>query len=300
MTKFEITGSRYHSKASEKYVDVIFDYDGNIKYETSIPVEYRRTGTSIEDADVDDYLLKIYDEVNPKNWNKWKESQIEFWDSKAGAGITKSFFDKLSKNFDWCCVSCVLPSNPNWARRIQDLKEFGYTIATNTRRPCLTCKKNTTQLILSPIMRGGVTGYETWSSELRNKIITTLKAFDAYEGKFTKKEGLLPDHKFPEIRWDQETKRHSIEHLTETDICRDFQLLSNRRNQQKREICRTCYQTGYRGTIYGIPFFYSGNSIWDENIPQKGKSAEAGCIGCAWYDIDKWRNELIKKINDKS
>lgn len=300
MTKFKNSGSRYHSKASEKYVDVTFYYDGNVEFETSIPIEYRRTGTLIEDADVDVYLLKIYDEVNPKNWEEWNKSQTEFWASKAGAGVTKSFFDELCKNFSWCCVSCTLPSNPNWARRIQDLKEFGYTIATNTNRPCSKCKKNTTQLILSPIKRGGVTGYETWSPELRNKIISTLKAFDAYEGKLMRKEGLLPDHKFPEIRWDLETKRHSLEHLTEEDIRKDFQLLSNQRNQQKREVCRACYQTGSRGIVHGIPFFYSGGPNWDEKIPKTGKGAEKGCVGCAWYDIDKWRNELTKKLNSNN
>lgn len=111
-----------------------------------------------------------------------------------------------------------------------------------------------------------------------------------------KKEGLLPDHKFSEIRWNDETKRETLENLTDREILRDFQLLSNQRNQQKREICRNCYQTGKRGTIYGIPFFYEGTENWDSSIPKNGKSAEKGCIGCAWYDIERWRQELIKKL----
>ena len=35
---------------------------------------------------------------------------------------------------------------------------------------------------------------------------------------------------------------------------------------------------------------------WDSSIPKNGKSAEKGCIGCAWYDIERWRQELIKKL----
>ncbi|MDR2658404.1 MAG: hypothetical protein LBC27_00225 [Spirochaetaceae bacterium] len=106
----------------------------------------------------------------------------------------------------------------------------------------------------------------------------------------------MPDHKFPEIRWDDETRRGSLEGLSDTEIKNDFQLLTNQRNQQKREICRNCYQTGKRGMIYGIPYFYRGDATWDKDIPQRGKEAEKGCIGCAWYDIEYWRQELIKRL----
>ena len=38
---------------------------------------------------------------------------------------------------------------------IQDLKEFGYTIATDLARYCPNCGRNTSQRMLLPIMRGG-------------------------------------------------------------------------------------------------------------------------------------------------
>jgi len=287
---------RYHTKASEKYIDVIFVYEKEPPYNCSVPIEYRRTGTEIEDNDIDEYLNEVYEKICPKNWEQWKKEQKEFWEEKPGATITKGFFDVLTEKFDWNCVSCTLPQNPNWARRIQDLKEFGYTIATDTKRYCQKCKKNTTQLLLLPLPRGGITGYEIWSKQLREHIIKLLKTYDAYEAKVTKKEGLLPDHKFPEIRWDEETRRNSLENLSEKEIMDDFQLLTNQRNQQKREICRYCYQTGQRGLIFGIPYFYKGTMDWDKHIPQRGKEAEKGCIGCAWYDIERWRKELIKKL----
>lgn len=299
MIQIEQLGKREHTKASEAYIDVIFRYDVKKELKTSVPIQYRRTGTDINVLDnkaIDSYLSKVYDEVNPVNWNNWRKEQSEFWSEKAGAGVTKSFFDKLSENFDYCCVNCKLPNNPNWARRIQDLKEFGYTIGTKLSEYCPHCKKNTTHLILLPLKRGGITGYETWSSELRKKIVSLLKSYDVFEAKQVRKEGLLPDHKFSEIRWDEETKRESLENLTNEEILRDFQLLSNQRNQQKREVCRNCYQTGKRGIIYGIPFFYEGTENWDESIPKSGKEAEKGCVGCAWYDIEKWRQELIKQL----
>lgn len=299
MDLIKVLSKRSHSKASEKYVDVVFTYD-EFKFETSIPYEYRRTGTSIEEAKIDNYLGQIYEEVSPKNWDTWKKEQIGFWLEKPGATVTKSFFDILSSKFDWCCVTCNLPQNPNWARRVQDLKEFGYTLATNTNRACKSCKRNSTQLILVPIKRGGITGYEVWSPSLRKRILSLLNNFDAYEGKISRPESLLPDHKFPEIRWDAKTKRHNLETLTDEEIIRDFQLITNQRNQQKREVCRSCYQTSNRGMLYGIRFFYSGGETWDPKIPKNGKEAEAGCKGCGWYDINLWRSEIIKKIEQSN
>ena len=117
---------RNHSKASEEYIDVIFNYPNGFSYSISVPTQYRRTGTEIGAEDVDEYLEKIYKEVDPSNWDKWKSDQDIFWNSeKPGATVTRSFFDILSKNFNWCCATCDLPANPNFARRIQDLKEYG-------------------------------------------------------------------------------------------------------------------------------------------------------------------------------
>ena len=87
--------------------------------------------------------------------------------------------------------------------------------------------------------------------------------------------------------------------MTDEEIIRKFQLLDNQRNQQKREICRRCFQEGKRGSIYGINFYYKGTSKWDSNIPTIGKEAEAGCEGCPWYDIELWRKKLNDLISTK-
>ena len=89
------------------------------------------------------------------------------------------------------------------------------------------------------------------------------------------------------------------DNMTDDEIRAKFQLMTNQRNQQKREVCRNCFQTGKRGTIYGISYFYEGNENWDKTIPPKGKEAEQGCIGCPWYDIQKWKEHLKQLINKK-
>ena len=287
---------RSHPKASERYIDVVFEFDQSRRLETSVPIQYRRTGTDIADGEIDTYLETVCREVHPDGWGNWRRDQESFWKEKPSARVTKSFFDPLAKNFEWCCVVCALPSNSNFARRIQDIKEFGYTLSTNTKRLCSNCSRNTTHIILLPLKRGVASGYELWTPAVRAKIMKVLGNFDAYEAKVVRKEGLLPDHKFPEIRWDEQTKRDSLAGLSEVEIRRDFQLLNNQRNQQKREVCRQCYQTGVRGQIYGVNYFYEGNQNWDPSIPIVGKAAEAGCIGCGWYDINKWRAALNQRL----
>ncbi len=286
-----------HRKASEAYVHVEFTYEDRV-WDGWVPTEYRRTGISLKDEnELNAYLNAIYEEMRTERLEAWKAEQEKFWaEEKPKAATTKEFFDALSEG-GWKCVDCDLPHNPNWARRVQDLKEFGYTIATDTNRFCQKCGKNKTHLLLLPIRRGASqgNGYETWSPALRKRIVAVLNGIDVYEN--TKNPNCLPDHKFSEIRWDEFTKASDLEQMTDAQIKAKFQLLTNQRNLQKREVCRTCYQTGKRGVIFGIPFFYEGSEKWDDAIPKTGKEAEKGCIGCPWYDIDRWRKELIKVLN---
>lgn len=293
----KILGRHNHSKASEEYVDVIFHYKED-DWKGWVPIVYRRTGLDLKtDDEINKYLNKVYEELDPKNHIQWSIEQIEFWETKPNASVTQSFYCALSDG-NWHCVNCELPNNPNWARRIQDLKEFGYTIATDTKRYCNKCKANKTHLIMLPLKRLSIegNGYETWSPALRKKIVKLLNEYDVYENRYN--PNCLPDHKFSEIRWDENTKEKNLDDMSDEEIKAKFQLLTNQRNQQKREVCRDCYQTGKRGILYGIPFFYKGNEYWDSNIPRKGKNAEKGCIGCGWYDIEEWRKKLIELIEN--
>lgn len=294
MSQIEIHGHRSHLKASEEYVDVTFRYKGGKKWVGSIPIKYRRTGLELTSQDdIEKHLEYCHGFCDPSKFRVWLKNQDTFWKSKQSAAITKSFFDALS-NFQWCCVGCSLPKNPNWARRTQDLKEFGYTLATDTSRFCKSCDRNNTHLLLVPIPRGSVSGYETWTPATRARIVKLLGSYDVYEGK--QASHILPDHKFPEIRWDTATRRAALDELTDLEIRNDFQLMTNQRNQQKREVCRLCYQTGRRGFPFGIEFFYHGESTWPATTPRVGKVAETGCEGCGWYDMEKWRQALKAKL----
>lgn len=291
MKNIQVIGERFHAKASEAYFDVIFYYpDLNKKWDGSIPWQYRRTGVYAETQEQKQEVLNsAYDAMRPEKAKIWLLEQKDFWD-KSDKAVTRPFFEVL-KSSEWTCQSCQFPPNPNPARRIQDIKEMGYTLATHTSRYCKKCQKNRTQFILLKLPRGGTSGYETWSSQLRKRILVVLKYWDAYE-RCVRMTSLLPDHKFPEIRWDPNTKEKNPDDMSEAEIKAKFQLLSNQRNQQKREVCRTCFQTNRRGTPHGIKFFYQGDQNWPNGVPKIGKAAEKGCVGCGWYDLDKWHEKL--------
>jgi hypothetical protein len=118
---------RSHQKASEDYVDVTFKYPNTVTWTGSIPVRYRRLGIELTTSEqIAAHLEFCYRYCDPATRRNWVQEQVPFWSARTKASVTKGFFDALA-TFEWSCVNCDLPPNPNWARRIQDLKEFGYT-----------------------------------------------------------------------------------------------------------------------------------------------------------------------------
>jgi hypothetical protein len=276
-----------HTKASESYVEVTIIQKNGFSWNGLIPYYYRRTGLLLEtEQELAAYLIEIKPYFTKETIVNWINEEIELWNTVfVSRTVTKPFFDALS-TLKW---TSDFPQNNNPQRRLQDIKEMGYTISTRRIG-------QKTERLLVPIPRGLQTGYETFSQKFKNKAIKALNSLNVYELSSANKAGLLPDHKFPEIRWDAETLAENPEDMSETEIKNKFQLLDNQRNQQKREVCRKCFQTGKRGIIFGIPFFYEGSESWASDIPKVGKVAEQGCVGCAWYDIGKWRLELNKLI----
>ncbi len=283
---------RHHNKASEAYVDIEARIDGKIR-EISVPVNYRRTGLDADTrSDCENIIRAAIESFNSKDLTKWKGDAKRYWDS-SNKRVTRPFFDALlGKLAQWVCQRCELPENPNFARRIQDIKEAGFTLSTETARRCTSCGQSASHYMLLPVPQGNAHGYETFSKVLRNRIMKVLKSYDAYEDSIRPSASLLPDHKFSEIRWSEDTREENPDDMAEERIREKFQLVTNQRNQQKREACRECFQTGIRGTPFGIDFYYEGGHKWPPNLPRQGREAEAGCVGCGWYDLKEWRESL--------
>lgn len=277
-----------NNKASESYVKTRFIQDDGFTWETYVPYIDRRSALNIiTEKNLAEYLISLKPYFTLQSMRSWKKKELKR--GLIGGDVTPEFFKVLlsfKEEFE------RFPSNPNPARRIQDIKDAGYTIASIPRKKGL---KGFNRILL-PIPLNAKMEYETFSPQFKARVIRLLKGKNAFEAKETAKNALIPDHKFSEVRWDDATKAENTMDMTDSEIIQKFQLLDNQRNQQKREICRKCYQEGTRGTIYGINFFYKGSNMWDNSIPTKGKAAENGCEGCPWYDIEKWRRILNEKI----
>lgn len=283
-SNIEVSEFIENNKASEAYIRTTFIQDDGFEWKTVVPYIDRRAGLNISsEEDLAGYLQSIKCYFSEDAMKKWKRQE-----QKRGlieGSVTPKFFKVLlsfKEEFE------RLPNNPNSARRIQDIKDAGYTLASVPRgKGQLGFSR-----ILLPLPLHTETGYETFTPQFKARVIRLLQERNAFEARTTAKKALIPDHKFSEVRWDDNTKVENSMDMTDEEIIQKFQLLDNQRNQQKREVCRQCFQNGKRGTIYGIEFFYKGNENWDITIPAKGKVAEKGCIGCPWYDIEEWRKQL--------
>ena len=287
----------HNSKSSESYIRVEFEFDDGEKWDAVIPYVYRRSGLNLtSETDIADYLVSVKpyfrrdarESWRRKEWAKWKSTMDAAKDPESL--VTINFFKTLLSfkeeinNF---------PANSNPQRRFQDIKDKGYTVAI------YPIGNRQYGKMLLPIPLYEEMGYETFTPQFKARVIRLLKGINAFEAKQTPIRALIPDHKFSEVRWDEDTKGENPDSMTDEEIIKKFQLLDNQRNQQKREICRKCFQTGKRGKIFGIDYYVQGTDTWDSSIPTTGKDAEKGCLGCPWYDIEEWRrniNELIKNI----
>ena len=277
-----------NNKASENYVRTTFVQDNGFRWDTVVPYVDRRAGMNIEtEEELAEYLISIKPYFRKDAMENWKKQELKR--GLIGGSVTPLFFDVLlsfKEEFE------RFPMNPNSARRIQDIKDAGYTLASVPRPGGLKGNNR----ILLPLPLHAEMGYETFTPQFKARVIRLLRERNAFEARVTAKKALIPDHKFSEVRWDDETKAENSMEMTDAEIIQKFQLLDNQRNQQKREICRRCFQEGIRGTIYGIHYFYEGDENWDPSIPKVGKAAEKGCIGCPWYDIELWRKMLNKEL----
>lgn len=281
---------RSNRPACEEYILTRYVIDG-FKIETMIPYVYRRSHMELttEEA-VANYLNELKPNFTRENVSNWYKEELDKISEKDGTYA--AFLRILLSSYGKEILQNKFPQNNNAQKIFQTIKDNGFIVSI------LRGNKSNgryTRYWILPLPLITETKYENMSKLFVQKAIKCLGGVNVYEGKKTK--GLLPDHKFSEIRWDRDTPEENSLDMSEADIRQKFQLLDTQRNQQKREVCRNCFQNGIRGSIYGIKFYYAGNEYWDESIPKTGKEAEKGCIGCPWYDIAKWREELHKIIS---
>lgn len=278
-----------YTKLKQKIVKTTFVQDDDFQFTTYVPYIDMNKGVNNLTIDAISKYLKSIKKYFTRQWiEKWKSEQEEKLQTEfAHREATKSFL-KLH-------LSLKLESNElgnkNHASRRRDLRKLGYTITS------IHIKDVGYSYIMLPLPTHPESKYEKVPENITQTLARLKRYIEAYSGERMDKDFLLADHKFPESRWDENTPKENNPTMLDEDILKKFQLLDNASNLRKKQMCESCAESGIRPSIYGIAFFYKGNKQWDDAIPTRGPGAEKGCIGCPWYDIEKWKKELNKQIN---
>lgn len=280
-----------HKKASERYV--IISIRSNVtEKEWYLPYYYRRTNVRIDKVkDLVSFVLRCKPILTELGISTFVSEIRPMARAIIGHGssVTYPIFMQLLNNCGkWVWNKAF--DNPNPQRRIQDIKEMGFTLATKIE------DRKTFHMLL-PFSLVKAPTYETIPTKIRKEIFAALDGIDAYSGK-PASISVLPDHKFPEIRWEKETAESNA-NLTPAMMREKFQLVPESVNQMKREVCRKCFQSGIRGKLNGIDYFYHWGEKWPAHVPTTGVVAKVGCVGCFWYDMMEWRRSLNKFIKER-
>ena len=209
---------------------------------------------------------------------------------------------KMMSDLKWHCTKCELKSGQakTWQTWRQE-KGIQIDVDKNgkwdPRIYCPNCKRKTVHRkfkslkILEVVkLRAGI------SKKFAKKVKGIYKNEDAvFLRKFSPNQ-LEIDHKFPQVRWNNNEDKNNV-NMTEKEIKDKFILLTRSNNLLKSRHCERCYKTGKRGNFPGIFFWFKGSEKWDKKIDKYDKK---GCDGCFWFNPYKWREELnkiIKKIS---
>jgi hypothetical protein len=285
-------------KTNDVFKEVEFTY-GKIKWVGVLPKQLVKQGLELSEQEFENQLEENFQLLNPKNKKTWIKESDKKWPSK-NSETYKVLYALYSGQ--WECRVCgpVPKVNPQPAARLGALKKKCYIIVYKMRS-CSICSKKTMHDIL--IMLPEIEKRFLHGNELRKPMSEVLKSRIKKELGYKEvcfnvtrsPVELIIDHKFPSQRW-QFPETDNPNDMSLKLIKEKFQLLSNQTNMWKSRYCDNCVKTGKRGEFMGIKWFYQGNENWQGNTPHD----ENGCIGCPWYDLEQWKDKLLKKINEKS
>ena len=284
-----------NSFSSETYVGVQFHMQEQIYW---IPISGHRYNFDYNSSNISaikEYLYTIAPYFEPEAITDWY-TNIENIYSDLLSKTEMIFLKELTTQYGICRhCSQVYIDNPNAQAVIKQLKDKGFYIAS-LQVSCPKAKRKKTYDYLLPIPPSELTQRtEKIPEETKQQMIQIYKGINSYTN--TTDKSILPDHRFPEIRWGANPVISDNKNLSDEEVVKKFQPLNNKFNLMKKEACKKCYASDIRQYPYGIKFFYYGEEKWNESIPKDGPEAEKGCVGCGWYDLIKWKEEMNKKIN---
>lgn len=294
-------------KMPDIFLTVEFSYPKCGKYETCVPIYERYQGidyTNSKKEDVVDWIESCYEQMAPTNSGVWNSGEAKYWKTK-NAEQAKPLFDVLNKEdkyhlTEWLCRQCtdISAVNSQAASRIRALKQqHGYHIATK-KCFCNVCNKITPHDMLLRIgkMKSGAKDKKSMPNSLKKRIKKLFAYTDAcFNVTYPESSNaFIIDHKFPATRWAAgETTNYTS--MSDEEITKKFQLLTNQTNMQKDRYCERCFEKGVRGDFFGIKWYPDGDEKWRG----ANNSDENGCKGCPWYDLKLWKKQFNDLLNKR-
>ena len=280
-------------KTNDVFKEVVFKYD-RYTWEGVLPKSLEKQGIELSDEQINAKLPEYYEVLNPKNRKAWIDESNKSWKKE---DQTYNVLKALFKGEWECRVHGPVPKvNPQPAARLKALKTRGYIIGSK-RKSCAECggKPMHDILVMLPMgeerFENGNEMRTAMSDTLKERIKSILGMTEACFAVKRSSRELIIDHKFPSQRW-MSPESANPNDMSEDDIRKKFQLLSNQTNMWKSRYCDRCVKTSKRGEFMGIAWYFKG----DENWAPVTKGDENGCVGCPWYDLIKWKEELIKSL----
>ncbi|MYI87747.1 MAG: restriction endonuclease [Synechococcus sp. SB0672_bin_10] len=213
------------------------------------------------------------------------------------------------KDQQWHCRGCDYPhvrtSQIAGGSGIQGLQRgtgarAGLILESRTD-DCPKCRKRTRQDRWTRALQPAVPATAIPPNQV-GRFLNVLGQHNIVEEADRQPSELTIDHKLPMIRWSEETRKGQVNYaeMTDDEIRQKFQVLkksngSVSHNLLKSRACEHCLATGTRGTPFGIEFFYEDGLQWEPENPKD----PAGCVGCGWYDFDRWRRELNSRLQQE-
>lgn len=180
------------------------------------------------------YLDECANQLSSEKVSMWKDEQLKMLQGK------KTVTDRLLINLierDSICCACFFSGdnyNPNPQKNIQNLRDKGFIIVTHRGVQCSECGQKKARYTLTPVLMNHKYSVETIPSKLKKRICEVFDYRDTYTGiKNPNPEAHIPDHKFPEDRWDSDTAVSNDVNMSVTEIQNKFQLLNAQTNMQK-------------------------------------------------------------------
>lgn len=287
MTKCTLGKKFTPEKTSDQFWSIDFQYPEG-KWEGALPIKLRYQGFELTDEQFMDRLDSYYESLKPSNRKAWFIKAKQTWEDQTTQ--TYKVFEALKSGRWECRVHGPVPQvNPQAASRIRDIKKRNFVIASE-RQYCEKCKQVTMHDVLvmldlpknvsNPELRKPI------SPRLRERIFSVLKHNECVFDQVRTSKELIVDHKFPSQRWGEPESDNS-DHMSDNDIRKKFQLLSNQTNLLKSRECDRCVFESVRGQFMGIRWYFKGNNEWVED-----PNSEEGCIGCPWHDVSLWKDKL--------